>query len=277
LSDAQRDPSPAAGDTHNELPLHEWMKTPEAEAMILEMVQARLRSDYVPTPLERAFEEAGREFFLRLEINRAAEPVLLPYPARAGWFLFGRFPSKDIGVLAEHVRSGEAQAANAMMANFARGEVDPVEREVTDAWPTRAPILHQAFEAHRAEQYALSIPVFLAQADGIAYETLGQSLFGTKHGAPATRQAYRVRLEDRVDPERHPWAMLFGPLELLCSWRERVDDWRSGLIADPSYGGLNRHAILHGLDLNYPSEENSLRAILLLAYVDAVREWFRKP
>jgi hypothetical protein len=70
---------------------------------------------------------------------------------------------------------------------------------------------------------------------------------------------------------------MFGPLEMLCSWRQSVDEWREARAADPHHGGLNRHGVLHGLDLEYATEANSLRAILLLQYVAGIGAWLEKP
>jgi hypothetical protein len=254
----------------------EWVKTPKAQAQFIADLRARMQPGYEPTPLERAMQELVREYVRLHRINVAAGPVLGNYLAQAGWFLGGRFLSAEVGILADLVRNSDLAGAEAMMITYARGEVDHVEELLAQHWPDRTAILSQAFAAHREERYALSVPVFLAQADGIADEVLGVSLYNRDRkdrGQPGTRRAYRDRLEGASDPERHPWTMIFGPLEVLCSWRESVDDWREGRASEPHYGGLNRHGVLHGLDLEYPTEGNSLRAILLLQYVAGIGAW----
>jgi hypothetical protein len=159
------------------MPFGEWVKTPEAQAQFLAHLQARLQPGYEPTPLERAMEEMGREYARLHRINVAAGPILGPYLARAGWFLGESFLSADVGVLADLVRSGDLAAADAMMVRFAGEEVTHVEEMLARHWPDRTAILGEAFAAHREGRYALSIPVFLAQADGIAAEVLGVGLY----------------------------------------------------------------------------------------------------
>jgi hypothetical protein len=255
----------------------EWIKTPAAMEQMREELLARMAPDYQPSPVERAFQEAAREL-VRVHLrNVEAYPVLEPYLARTGWFLPGNFPASDVGYLADLVQNGHPAEASAIIAAFARLEIDRIEAELIRNWPKRAHLLREAFAIHREARYALSIPVLLAQADGIAFEVLGVQLFGKDStGAPRTRAAYRANLEPSADPTRHPWAMIFGPLEMVCSWRERTDIWRMATESDPHHGTLNRHGVLHGTDLEYPTEENSLRAILMLDYVDGVRTWLRE-
>jgi hypothetical protein len=40
---------------------------------------------------------------------------------------------------------------------------------------------------------------------------------------------------------------------------------------DPQHGPLNRHGVLHGKDLDYPTQPNSFRAIVLLGYLQQMQ------
>jgi hypothetical protein len=112
------------------------------------------------------------------------------------------------------------------MLDYARHRLSHVEEQIHKGWPERAPIIREALSAHRHHRYALSIPTLLAQADGMAGEVLGVSVYGRKGGEPQARKAYRKRISPKF-ADAHPWTLMFTPLELVSSWNERIEAWRT--------------------------------------------------
>lgn len=122
--------------------------------------------------------------------------------------------------------------------------------------------MHAAFKAHSRCEYELSVPVFLAQADGICNEIIGIQLFQKKSQIPAT-PVYVQQLANDTSSAAilHPLSL---NLPISASKYERDDD----------FNDLNCHQVLHVESTSYSSEVNSLKAISLLNYVAQV---LKKP
>lgn len=130
------------------------------------------------------------------------------------------------------------------------------ESTLCEAFPQRARIIGQAFAAHRSKTYALSIPVFLAQADGICQELHGVQIYSKDR---STHEPALKRKVEEVDLDRLT-TLLLTPLltdmPLTASPRRRAT----------ATVRFNRHAILHGEAVDYDTFENSCRAISFLSY-----------
>jgi len=139
--------------------------------------------------------------------------------------------------------------------------LDKIAAELATRHPERAVIIGKAITAHQREDYELSVPVFLAQADGIAKEILGVSVYTRK-------TAKRKKIEEaiaRLNPkglENPMLSLVAGDLPLT----ESTDS------VDYAPNSLNRHAILHGIDIVYGSKLNSLRALSWLQYASHFKE-----
>ena len=95
--------------------------------------------------------------------------------------------------------------------------------------------------------------MFLAQADGIAWDRFGMSLFSSK----TIREADRLASDVGEGILRELFLALMWPeWPLALSASERPAD----------FAGLNRHQVMHGEDCEYGTEENSLMAMALLNF-----------
>ena len=122
-------------------------------------------------------------------------------------------------------------------------------------FPNRAVILEPAFQAHWKKQYALSVPVFLAQADGICAQLLGVGFYSRQKGRPKTASAAeRFRGSEFMSSLLEP-LRVSGALNAFESERHQYRDI------------LNRHEVLHGKSVDYATPISSFRAFSLLTYV----------
>ncbi len=125
--------------------------------------------------------------------------------------------------------------------------------------------MRKAFRAHRHRDYELCIPVFLAQADGIAREITGIdrfSIYSRKDSKPPKRLKVFVDsiVIDELQREVLELVLIAMPLN--------VSTGNPILVKS----ALNRHEILHGIETNYASATNSCRSISWLQYVAHFRE-----
>jgi hypothetical protein len=112
-----------------------------------------------------------------------------------------------------------------------------------------------AFNAHRREEYVLSIPIFLAQTDGICKEMAGYYLFIKSLHRPSTAKYVDQMIGDTFE------AALLSPLTVTLPISASEKERQVGNEA------LKRHTVLHGESLDYGTKVNSLKAVSLINYV----------
>jgi len=259
--------------------------------------------------LGRAVDEWCAEYGPLLEAMPAAIREVIRADTESlhthGWYIDEGMPLAVIREVAEAF-STSAEQGNQLAIEFMRTRVDDIENKLRKMWSRRDSVLSQAFDAHRAGAYAVSIPVFLAQAEGLAVEFFEPdppdrvTLYGTSREkfAASAKQLLEKHREQLLDDliaeyrelgldeptldhgERMPYAVDIGDflLALLDSLVRATP-----LNANSSERGkapklkhaLNRNLVLHGVDLDYGNEANSLRAISHLSYIDFVIESFQ--
>jgi len=175
-----------------------------------------------------------------------------------GWFLDLEMPMPGIWQLEEAMNDGNIKEAEDALINYFKKRTSKIEDDLCAQFPDRAKILRAAFKAHSRGEYELSIPVFLAQADGICNEITGIQLYQKRNRVPATA-VYVQRLANDTFRTAilHPLSLT---LPISASKYKRGDN----------FNDLNRHQVLHGESTSYGSEVNSLKAISLLNYVAQV-------
>ena len=174
--------------------------------------------------------------------------------AEIGWF-------PDLGMHLDNLPQ-VVQAANedpsqaeTIAIDFLRARVDAIESELAQSYPKRSHLFRDAFEAHREGKYNLSIPVLLAQCDGIFWEASTKILFRKKdRETVACDYIRKVASEEFMEAM---WTPLTISAPLWISQRERSE----------SFDGLNRHQVIHGESVDYGTQTNSLKAISTLSYL----------
>ncbi len=188
--------------------------------------------------------------------------------AQRGWFIAGSLYPHQFEPLARALKMKAEDQVEEFLKIHVRGLVSDVKKSAMKRWQERAEILADTFDAHIAGKYTLSVPVLLAQADGISADLLGAYLFIDHKGCSITKAA-SVAIKSHF--QERPLAKSFLGLlleasGLRISTYERDESATSGLIFSP----LNRHGVLHGLDCDYATEANSLRGIALISFLEWV-------
>lgn len=117
-------------------------------------------------------------------------------------------------------------------------------------YPDRKSIFREALKAHKLKMYYSSTSLFLSQADGICQ---GQ-LFILKNE--------KATLKKRIKALGNSAAEDFLNAILSAS---AIDSPYSE--KDKYISTLNRHSEVHGLDVKFGNEMNSLKALSLLTYI----------
>ncbi len=205
------------------------------------------------------------------ELNRVLEPH--------GWFvptLLSQDQVADLQRIA--VVDKDADAAIVKLIEYSDEGLD---KRIVDAayackaFKNRRALIGEALEAHIEGRYALSIPVFLAQAEGAYLQTLekhgisGDMLFRKSNWDSNDIEAL---IEELPVSEIVVASTLRGfSTAMYTQFAAKVyssQDLKS-LKNQYSKGFLSRHAVFHGWDESYNSKENSIKALFLL---DSIRE-----
>ena len=181
--------------------------------------------------------------------------------AKRGWYLSLEMSLSSLNKLLELLSSGDTEQIERFMETYYSGQITQIQKDLEKKYPERAHIMTNAFAAHRREEYNLSVPIFLAQADGICFQVIDKKLFSKHKVKPQTAQF----VENMVTYDTI-MAALLEPLRIATPISASIKELES-----VDYDNiLNRHAILHGTSTTYGTLGNSLKAISLLHYIATV-------
>lgn len=203
-----------------------------------------------------AFEQLKKTF---RELPARTQEALLLLGAH-GWYLDLEMPFSGLWRLKRALAEGKVTEAEDALCKYFENRLGKIEKSISTRFPHRAHLIRAAFNAHRRQEYELSIPVLLAQTDGICKEIVNQHFFMKQNKKPRT--AIYV---EQIAADSYRAALLSPLAETLpisASEHERPD----------GSNALNRHTVLHGESLNYGSQINSLKTISLINYVAHVLE-----
>ena len=174
-----------------------------------------------------------------------------------GWFFDPAMGADTFFNLANLVHSTNGDELDRKMSEHFREQMTAIETGLVTKNPSRGRILSEAFEAQRTQKYVFSIPIFLAQIDGISKEFLGEEYFryGRSKDIPA-KLIQQLAGDDFLESALRA---------LIPKGQMRANSKERNLRDRPAI--LNRHAVLHGEDLNYDSELNGLKTISLLNFM----------
>ena len=171
------------------------------------------------------------------------------------WFLDADTPMSAPVRIVEWLNEGKDDVVEQALADFYRERLSEIEKTLTTTFPNRKSVLEAAFRAHRNRDYNLSIPTFLAQADGLSHDIYQSLFFQAKKSIPIAKAFLEEKNADAV-------VTAFAyPLT------------HQGTIRQPTHllpkgsNLLNRHTILHGMSSDYGTEINSLKCISLLSHL----------
>jgi len=127
----------------------------------------------------------------------------------------------------------------------------------------RAHILDAVMRAHLKRDFTLTVPVLLASVEGVVAD------LHVPKGRMKGADYHRFLGETFAGPEEpQRWSAQLNEAARSVIVATMVGDFEHG---DPLPKEVRRNAVLHGADVNYDTEANSLKAILML---DLVREQY---
>jgi hypothetical protein len=180
-----------------------------------------------------------------------------------GWFFGWHDGLSSLLELLEKLEVTDPSAVDDVMAKYYRLNLQPFTRELVAQYPDRAAPINAAVNAHMspaAEGYFLSIPVFIAQADGLLSEIIEVEL-------PIPKAAKIISEKYADDPKvldlLYPFIELNKSHFMMSAKARKEVTLKSG----NSFTPLNRHQVMHGERSDYGTEINSLKAFSFMVCV----------
>jgi len=207
-----------------------------------------------------AFRPAIESLWKQIKISLELLPENLKIMANHGWFINMHMTPGETNYAGELLKKGHFRKADNFMVEMITNYQHLVKRDLFERHPKRSKILKAAFRNHQQKDYISSIPIFLAQADGICFDYTNLRIYRSQKGKPEIRQAIKKMNQSSFR------AVLLQPLleqTLITASENRLNEFR---------GNLNRHEILHGVSVDYPSRINSCKAISWIAYISELFE-----
>lgn len=223
------------------------------------------------TPINKINKIDWTEVSRRLDsmpsLSKKSMMLLLPM----GWFLGWIDSLSELLPLLERLDGIDPRKVDDVMSQYYRENLDFIETELTQRYQARSAAIKSAFVAHRTlgdAGYFLSIPVFIAQADGLLSEILKvNSPLGTNTPTKEIKGASVLRPATSSDQELsdllHPFFAIHNSDFLKSQAARDMEVMQSG----QPFTGLNRHQVMHGECSSYGSEINSLKALSFLVFV----------
>lgn len=201
--------------------------------------------------------------------------AVLPPLAKRGWFISGSFGMSEIMELAQRCESMSDSELDNWVASMYRSSFVEHGTSLIEKYPQRSFAIKPAIDAHNRGEYALSVPVFFAQAEGISFDTLNKYIFTNTKAPGGVDENIRAAALERLKGSKanqdmaDPFNMLYTFMEIM--WTPFAEPLPVGYGPKDrrihNYEGLNRNTVMHGLDLEYATEENSLKAFSMLSHI----------
>jgi hypothetical protein len=201
-----------------------------------------------------AFKELKKNF---VQLPDKIQETLLSL-GNQGWYFDLKLSFPELWELKKTIAEGDIEKVEKVLIDYFEEKIDTIENSIIKSFPERGKILKAAFAAHRRKEYELSIPIFLAQTDGICMEVAGQYFFIKKYKKPSTA----------LFVEKITSGIIM--MSILCPLTNTLPINASEYERGENFKGLNRHMILHGESLDYGTRVNGLKAISLINYITQV-------
>jgi exonuclease VII small subunit len=207
----------------------------------------------------------------RLDELPAKSKAAMSLASSKGWFFGWHDSLRSLMELVAKLEVTRPTDIDEVMASYYRANFEPFTDELAKNHPNRAPVIKAAARAHTtlgSDGYFLSIPVFIAQADGLLTEiTEVQSAMMKDRGGQELQGSKVLREKLAANPAAldliHPLLNLHdSDFMKSAAARQRVEE-ASGEV----FTALNRHQVMHGESWDYGTEINSLKAFSLLVHV----------
>jgi hypothetical protein len=197
------------------------------------------------------FNQMQEEFNQKMELHRELFANALKMLANYGWYISDKMQMNQLTNLVKLASDEKEEDLNAFFLEYYTEHLSDNIISLGKRFPERKAMFEEAFNAHKNKFYHSSSLLWLTLCDGICEGRLFK-LKGNK-------KEIRNWLEYNGTPKTYA-----KYLEVITE--ENAIDAFTG-DKEKYKSQLNRHGIIHGYDINYGNEINSLKAFSLLVFI----------
>jgi len=181
-----------------------------------------------------------------------------------GWFTenIDSITNKEINTLIGLLYSKQIDKVDKYYFEYFKKNFKRLGDNVIEKHIKRKAILKEAFDAIEDKRFYSAIVLLLTQIDGICYD-----LYGEKFFLNDSRNGYKPKVLPMFKNglfEQHHFA-------LNCIEKKSPVNIHQSKL-DSFEVRINRHEILHGVDINYGNEMNAYKIFSLLTYLIKISE-----
>jgi hypothetical protein len=180
-----------------------------------------------------------------------------------GWYIddFSKESKINISKCLKFIYNNLPERLDEYLSDYYNIKIIKIEDDLKSKYPKRSAIISEAFYVHRNKLFHSSICLFITIIDGICDDVLDAKFFKNIKDLPEIK----VKLEEKKFKYSD---FLLAPIKnkgAINAWEKELDKYPIR---------LNRHEIIHGTDINYGNEINSLKIISMLSYIDYILTHF---
>lgn len=229
------------------------------------ITKMRLIESRIPLINPAVREGADRLIRIRESIDQFNKnlPGYLVSIASYGWYLDLQ-TNADLSVeLANYIFNNEIKKVDSYLVDYYANNFDIIIKKLSNNHPKRSKLFDEVKISFDNKYFNLAIPLILAQIDGVCYDYT-KKLFFIKN-KKNEKNPYLPKVSNELIVLNGEFfkaflAPFFNDAPIFAH--------EDNLELFPT--AFNRHRVLHGIDTEYGTEMNCLKAISLLSYCDDV-------
>lgn len=199
--------------------------------------------------------------------------------ASFGWFISPFYDGErssysDFGELIKSLKDTNEDEFDNFLAGFFEQKMNDFASELTRENPDWDEIIDKAIYEHQKcgkSGYIASIPLFIIISDGIATEiTKRTTIYSKKSAFQIDKDKYKYVINNSLDNKNNLHELLFpwnytSINDIRNNYLFLSENKRSG--ESKKHNTLNRHEVMHGLNINYHNKINSLKSFSFACYI----------
>lgn len=192
-------------------------------------------------------------------LNTERIQLIMMKMASYGWYFddFSKGAKINHSQCLKFIYNNFPEKLDSYLSKYYNERILEIKNNLISKYPKRKAIILEAFFAHENKMYHSSICLFITIIDGVCDDNLDVKFFKNKKNLPEIKEKLEKKNLKYSD-------FLLTPIRN----KGAINSWEKELDKHPIR--LNRHEIIHGKDINYGIEINSLKVISMVSYLDYV-------
>lgn len=206
------------------------------------------------------FTERNRAFSEKIAESFKLVPEAFLVLGNHGWYLNLEFELGIAVQLLGLLNSGKIKEVDDFLVTYFNDELNAISKELIARHPTRKNIFEDIIFCVKHKKFFAAIPTVLSQVDGICTDMIKMKFFSKDH-----KRGYIPKISVYIS-DQFPLVdnffvapIMTSPIIMLSEHDAKNHPFE-----------INRHTVMHGMDVNYGTEINFFKCYSLLKYLSDV-------